>query len=861
MAQPQPEALPTIPLFKGASCDICPLGGRAQPVESRIPDRVSLVILDNSPLVSGREFRPWREISKALGAARYGETAQLFVTACPSNKLKKDEWRAAAECCRPRLEAELAEARAKLAPEATPTILGAGNRAFEVLSGKPRVEPEMGSIEQQPLPAFAGYRILGTIHPNQIFNEPPLQEILRVHVERAFLLSRSALPLWKWPAFNSNYDGSEESAAATLAALLRIEARKKLCCIDVETRPENKAKRPKGAHPHRDILRAVGISDENDMVSVLVEQLPQPWQETELGQALKRITEAEDHPKGMQNGMFDAACLAAHGIILQGYAFEAMALWHHAFPGLKKNLALMACVATWGPRWKGDFHKDWETADLGALALYNARDCYATLAVIAYANRRLAMSPIPGWEARRSMLHSQVLAATEMYWHGISLDLEERGRLRRALVERKRQLTRELQQKTKAAGLQIFKHTKISAYKQLFFEILGVEPVKFTKKKAISLNGEALSILARANNEEALARREPVAVAADLALTLHACRRVTKMIENLDGMIIERDTFDDRPLLFPSPNPWGAKTGRWSYRGYNMQNVTKGKSKKGANGETIVLLPSLRGMFKARSAQHIIVTADWVQLELKLIALYAGVRKLLEAYALEKDVHTENTIALFKITDVEAAKADKETWNNRRTLAKNFVYNANYGGSLETITALLQKDFPTVTLAMVRMLMTAWMKANPEIPAFQRQQLREAQQTGYSVEVFSTNHTKHLGDKVDGPKAINWPIQTCASYLVQRALARLRARWAGTAVRVWLQVHDEIGLEGPKELELEMALSLREEMDVFLELDGARVRTTVDVSSGSSWGNQKHVALPPWVPETTLLPQLPRFSA
>jgi len=268
---------------------------------------------------------------------------------------------------------------------------------------------------------------------------------------------------------------------------------------------------------------------------------------------------------------------------------------------------------------------------------------------------------------------------------------------------------------------------------------------------------------------------------------------------------------------------------RWGCSGPNMMNVPKGKWKPDPKnpGEMIELLPNMRDIFKARAGCWL-VGADYSQGELRCIALQTGARKLLDWYEEGRDVHSENTKALFQRDDFTPAM---------RTLTKNFVFNANYLGTAETIHGLLIGDFPQIKLQQVEALMRQWFSTHAEIPRWHRKVLLHAEKHGFVEEPFSGVRHYFYDGRVVPTEAVNMPVQTMMAWLINEALEKIDQGLDWLTEGVFAQIHDELILEGPDPLKL--CRLLQDNMQRRLTLGGDECDFTIDYKIGRNLGRMK----------------------
>ncbi len=226
---------------------------------------------------------------------------------------------------------------------------------------------------------------------------------------------------------------------------------------------------------------------------------------------------------------------------------------------------------------------------------------------------------------------------------------------------------------------------------------------------------------------------------------------------------------------------------------------------------------------------HVLMSADYSQIELRLLAHMADVPALREAFETGQDIHARTAADIFRLAP-EAV--DREA----RRRAKTINFGIIYGMSAFGLAGRLG-----IGAGEAKSIIDAYFGQYPGIRAAMERLKEEARLRGY----VSTSFGRKLWIQDIGTKdavrragaeraAINAPFQGGAAEIIKRAMVRLpRAlREAGLKARLLLQVHDELVLEVP-EAEVEATGTLvREVMESVATL---RVPLAVEVGTGRSW--------------------------
>ena len=264
----------------------------------------------------------------------------------------------------------------------------------------------------------------------------------------------------------------------------------------------------------------------------------------------------------------------------------------------------------------------------------------------------------------------------------------------------------------------------------------------------------------------------------------------------------------------------GAQTGRLSSTDPNLQNIPI-RTEVGRQ---------IRDAFIAAPG-HVLLAADYSQIELRLAAHMADVPELKEAFAQGQDIHAATAIELF-------GEVNRDT----RGKAKTVNFSILYGISRWGLAARLE-----VTPDEAQALISRYFERFPGISDYIRDTLEGVRERGYTETLFgrktwfprikAPNQTERQGSE---RAAINAPIQGTSADLIKRAMVRMPGALveAGLGdVRMLLQVHDELVFEVPEGREKAAGKVIREVMMGA----GAPVLTLsvpleVEIGTGKSWG-------------------------
>ena len=335
---------------------------------------------------------------------------------------------------------------------------------------------------------------------------------------------------------------------------------------------------------------------------------------------------------------------------------------------------------------------------------------------------------------------------------------------------------------------------------KILFEKLGLPPVKKTKT-GYSTNAEVL---------EKLRDKHPIV---DAVLDY---RQLTKLKSTYVDGLTKVIAPDGR--IHTSFQNTVTATGRLSSTEPNLQNIPI-RTELGAE---------LRKMFVAGPG-HVLVDADYSQIELRLLAHIAGDEHMIAAFRSGEDIHTVTASQVFGVP------AELVTHEMRRR-AKAVNFGIVYGIS----DFSLSQDIG-VTRREAKEYMERYFETYSGVRAYMTQVVEDAREKGYVStimgrrrwlpELKSSNfNTRSFGERV----ALNAPIQGTAADLIKKAMIRVdaRLRAEGLEARLVLQVHDELIVECPEEEADRVCALLTEEMEGVARL---AVPLTAEAHSGQSW--------------------------
>jgi DNA polymerase-1 len=240
----------------------------------------------------------------------------------------------------------------------------------------------------------------------------------------------------------------------------------------------------------------------------------------------------------------------------------------------------------------------------------------------------------------------------------------------------------------------------------------------------------------------------------------------------------------------------------------------------------------IRSAFVAE-AGHKLVSADYSQIELRILAHVSGEPKLREAFARGEDIHTATAAEVLGKEPAMLTTGDRST-------AKMINFGIVYGISAFGLSENLE-----IPREEAQALIDAYLARFPHVQDFIQRTIEQAERDGYSTSLLgrrrpvpelraSNRQTRSLGERL----AVNFVMQGSNADIIKRAMVAIhsRLREEGRAARLVLQVHDELLLEVPDNELTAVKELVRDEMCNAYDLDPP---LAVDVGVGEDWNEAK----------------------
>jgi len=264
----------------------------------------------------------------------------------------------------------------------------------------------------------------------------------------------------------------------------------------------------------------------------------------------------------------------------------------------------------------------------------------------------------------------------------------------------------------------------------------------------------------------------------------------------------------------------GTATGRLSSREPNLQNIPI-RDEEGRR---------IREAFIARPG-CLLISADYSQIELVVLAHLSGDKNLLSSFVEGKDVHARTASLIFGMEE-------KDIQSEQRRIAKTINFGVMYGMSAFRLANELN-----ISRTEAAAFIEAYFKTYAGVRDFIESLIKKTEETGYASTIMGRRrfipaiNSRNKTEKAAAERvAVNTPIQGSAADIVKTAMLNLDKALAAanSPAKLLLQVHDELILECPKEKAKETAELVKSEMESAVKL---KIPLRVSVETGKSWGD------------------------
>ncbi len=520
----------------------------------------------------------------------------------------------------------------------------------------------------------------------------------------------------------------------------------------------------------------------------------------------KEVLESPKIGKIGQNIKYDLAVLANYGVQIQGQLFDTMIAHYLLEPDMRHNMDVLAeNYLNYTPvsiteliGKKGKDQGNMRTVDINKVAEYAGEDADVTLQLKQLFAPQLKTTGTEKLFREVELPLINVLADVER--HGVRIDVE-------ALKDFSKLLETDIadmEQKIYADAGETFNIASPKQLGEILFEKLQLD--KKPKKTATGQYATGEEILSKLADEHAIANH---------ILEFRELQKLKSTYVDALPLLISKT--DGR--VHTSYNQAVAATGRLSSTNPNLQNIPI-RTEKGKE---------IRKAFVPADDDFVILSADYSQIELRIMAAFSKDETMLDAFGKGKDIHASTASKVFKV-------ALEDVTSDMRSKAKMVNFGIIYGISAFGLAQRL--SIPRREAAEI---IDSYFTEFPAVKAYMDGAINDAREKGYVETILGRR--RYLRDITSANQtirgyaernAINAPIQGSAADMIKVAMINIH-NWMkkeNLKSRMILQVHDELVFDAHKsEVEL-LTKKVAELMKSAIPLE---VPMEVGIGSGINW--------------------------
>lgn len=527
----------------------------------------------------------------------------------------------------------------------------------------------------------------------------------------------------------------------------------------------------------------------------------------EIMNLFRPIFEDETISKTGQNIKFDLQMLRAAGVELRGKLFDTMIAHYLIEPELRHNMTYLSeTYLDYRPveieeliGKKGAKQGTMDRVELQQIAEYAAEDADVTLQL------RRKLEPILIEQGLLNLFETiempLVPVLADMEFTGVKID-------HLALKEFAGVLTTDLialdEEIKEMAGVQSLNINSPKQLGEILFDKLKIsDTAKKTKTKQYSTSEETL---------QQLRDKHPIV---DKILEFRGVKKLlSTYVEALPALISKKDG-----RIHTSYNQTVTATGRLSSNNPNLQNIPI-RDERGKE---------IRRAFIASDDEHVVLSADYSQIELRLMAHFSNDPAMVDAFVHNADIHTATAA---KVYHVEPSEVTREQRGSAKTANFGIIYGISAFGLSQRLN---------IPRAEAKELIDGYFATYPNVKTYMDSVIAQGRADGYVSTLFgrkrflrNINSGNAMSRSLDERNAINAPLQGSAADIIKIAMITIHAELKRRNLRskMTLQVHDELVFDVYKPEQDEVKALVVEEMEKAAQLV---VPLTAEAGIGNSW--------------------------
>ena len=536
---------------------------------------------------------------------------------------------------------------------------------------------------------------------------------------------------------------------------------------------------------------------------------PLPEDRNEVEKLLAPFNVFFEHPeieKIGHNLKYDLKVLRNYGIVVQAPLFDTMVAHYLVNPDMRHNMDILAeTYLNYSPQpitdligKKGKNQGSMRDVPLEQQTEYAVEDADITLQLKQHFEKEMAAADTLSLYKKVELPLVEVL--TDMECEGINLDTDFLGELSKGLSSDVQKLEKAI---FEAAG-ETFNLASPKQLGPILFEKLKlVDKPKKTKTGQYSTAEDVLSYLAKDHP-----------IVSDILDW-----RSLQKLQNTYVDALPREINPKTGRVHTIYNQAVAATGRLSSNNPNLQNIPI-RTERGQQ---------VRKAFIPRDENHVLMAADYSQIELRIIAALSKDEGMVSAFQNDEDIHAATAAKVF---GVPLEEVTREQRSNAKTVNFGIIYGVSaFGLSQQT----------NLNRAESKELIETYYATYPKLRAYIQDQIDFARDHGYVATVLGRRrYLKDINSQnaiVRGAaerNAVNAPIQGSAADIIKLAMIAIQKqlrqeKWNS---KMLLQVHDELVFDVPKSEVDTLKTMVKTEMENAFQLE---VPLVVDIGMGSHW--------------------------
>ena len=534
-----------------------------------------------------------------------------------------------------------------------------------------------------------------------------------------------------------------------------------------------------------------------------------PEDRNEVEELLAPFNVFFEHPeieKIGHNLKYDLKVLRIYGIVVQAPLFDTMVAHYLVNPDMRHNMDILAeTYLNYSPQpitdligKKGKNQGSMRDVPLEQQTEYAVEDADITLQLKKYFEKEMEASNTLSLFKKVELPLVEVL--TVMECEGINLDTDFLGKLSKGLSSDIQKLEKAI---FEAAG-ETFNLASPKQLGPILFEKLKlVDKPKKTKTGQYSTAEDVLSYLAKDHP-----------IVSDILDW-----RSLQKLQNTYVDALPKEINPKTGRVHTIFNQAVAATGRLSSNNPNLQNIPI-RTERGQQ---------VRKAFIPRDENHILMAADYSQIELRIIAALSKDEGMVSAFQNDEDIHAATAAKVF---GVPLEEVTREQRSNAKTVNFGIIYGVSaFGLSQQT----------NLNRAESKELIETYYATYPKLRAYIHDQIDFARDHGYVATVLGRRrYLKDINSQnaiVRGAaerNAVNAPIQGSAADIIKLAMIAIqkRLRQEKWNSKMLLQVHDELVFDVPKSEVDTLKTMVKTEMENAFQLE---VPLVVDIGMGIHW--------------------------